>query len=96
MAQYVMSASTGMIAGCATLIGLVKLMEPGRGMSRVDEAASLTAVAFLISAFLAYLTLRARHRPVLQARLERVADIVFLAAMCALAAIGVTFAFDLI
>jgi branched-subunit amino acid ABC-type transport system permease component len=96
MAKYVMSGSTGMIGACATLIGLVKLRESQGSLSRVDEAASITAVAFLVSACLAYLALRTRNRPLLQARLEAIADIVFLGAMLAIVAIGITFAFDLI
>lgn len=96
MAQHVLSGSTGMIGACATLIGLVKLREPFTGLSRVDEATGLTAVAFLISGALAYLSLRTRNRSRLRARLEAAADLVFLVGMIATTAIGVTFAFDLI
>lgn len=91
-----MSASSGMVGACATLIGLVKLAEPGHGLTRVDEYAGFAAVAFVISALLAYLALRSRKRPALQARLEVVADVIFLIAMVALAGIGLMFAYDLI
>lgn len=96
LAERVMGASSGMVGACATLIGLVKLTEPGHGLTHVDEYASFTAVAFVISALLAYLTLRFPKRPRLQQRLETAADTIFLAAMVALALIGVMFAYDLI
>ena len=91
-----MSASSGMVGACATLIGLVKLTEPGHGITHVDEYAGFAAVGFVISALLAYLALRSRRRPVLQLRLETAADMVFLASMVALAGIGLLFAYDLI
>lgn len=96
LAERVMASSSGMVGACATLIGLVKLTEPRSRLTRVDEYAGFTAVAFVISALLAYLALRSRRRPVLQQRLETVADVLFLVAMVALAGIGLLFAYDLI
>lgn len=96
LAERVMQSSSGMVGACATLIGLVKLSEPRHGLSHVDEAAGITAVAFVLSALLAYLALRSKNLPRLNARLETAADLLFLGAMVALAAIGVTFAYDLI
>jgi len=96
LAERVMSASSGMVGACATLIGLVKLTERSHGLTRVDEYAGFTAVGFVISALLAYLALRSRRRPALQQRLETVADVIFLLAMVALAGIGLLFAYDLI
>ena len=96
LAERVMSASSGMVGACATLIGLVKLAEPGHGFTHVDEYAGFTAVGFVVSALLAYLALRSRRRPALQQRLETAADLIFLAAMVALAGIGLLFAYDLI
>ena len=91
-----MSASSGMVGACATLIGLVKLTERGHGFTRVDEYAGFAAVGFVVSALLAYLALRSRRRKRLQQQLETAADIVFLASMVALAGIGLLFAYDLI
>lgn len=96
LAERVMSASSGMVGACATLIGLVKLTERGHGLTRVDEYAGFAAVGFVISALLAYLALRSRRRPGLQQRLETAADVVFLISMVALAGIGLLFAYDLI
>lgn len=96
LAERVMSSSSGMVGACATLIGLVKLAEPGHGLTHVDEYAGFTAVGFVVSALLAYLTLRFPRRPMLQKRLETAADIIFLVAMVTLAGIGLMFAYDLI
>ncbi len=96
LAERVMSSSSGMVGACATLIGLVKLTEGRHALTRVDEYAGFTAVVFVVSALLAYLALRSRRRPMLQARLETVADMLFLGAMVVLACIGLLFAYDLI
>ena len=39
-----------MIGVCATLVGLVKILEARIGPSHVDEYATLTALLFLVSA----------------------------------------------
>jgi hypothetical protein len=97
LAERILGSAGGMVGACATLIGLVKIIEPRHGPSNVDEYAGITAVAFVISAFLAHVALRLPHRrAALQGRLEVVADIIFLAAMVALAGIGVMFAYDVI
>lgn len=96
VALRVLGSSSGMVGACATLVGLVKLMEPRVGESSVDKFAGLTAIAFVISACLANIAIRLERRPALQARLEFAADMIFLAAMLALGGIGVMFAFDVI
>jgi len=96
LAERVMAGSSGMVGACATLIGLVKVTEPRHGLTHVDQYAGMVAVAFVVSALLAYMTLRTRGRPRLQERLETAADLIFLSAMVALAGIGLMFAYDLI
>jgi hypothetical protein len=96
LADRVLSSAGGMVGACATLVGLVKLTELRRGLSDVDEFAGATAVAFVVSALLAHIALRVRKGGVLQARLAASADVIFLAAMVALAAIGLLFAYNLI
>ena len=63
LSERILSTSGGMVGACATLVGLVKLQETAHGVSHVDEYAAINAVAFVISAFLAYLALRSPHRP---------------------------------
>ena len=96
LAERILCASGVMVGACATLVGLVKILEPTRGASRVDEYAGVTAVTFVFCALVAYVTLRLKGRPALQRRLELIADVVFMVAMVALGAIGVMFAYDVI
>ena len=95
VADRVLSSAGGMVGACATLVGLVKLTELRHGLSDVDQYAGATAVAFVVSALLAHVALRVRKGSTLQARLAVSADVLFLAAMVALAAIGVLFAYNL-
>ncbi len=96
LAERVLSTAGNMVGASATLVGLTKLIEPSRGVSSVDDYAGLTAVVFLISVFLAYVSLRLTHRPSLAALIENVADGLFLLGLAALAVIGVMFAFDVV
>jgi hypothetical protein len=76
-----------MIGVCATLIGLVKLAEAKHGSSHVDEYAAMAAVTFLASALTSYLSIRYSNRTRLSFRIERIADVIFLAGL-----IGITLA----
>ena len=96
LSERILSTSGGMVGACATLVGLVKLQETAHCVSHVDEYAAINAVAFVISAFLAYLALRSPHRPKLQERLELVADAMFLFGLTSLAVISIIFAYDII
>ena len=95
LADRVLYSAGGRVGACATLVGLVKLTETRYRLSDVDEYAGATAVAFVVSALLAHVALRVRRGSTLQSRLAVGADILFLAAMVALATIGVLFAYNL-
>lgn len=96
MAERIVTNASGMIGASATLIALVKIVGPRGAVSRVDKYAAGAALAFVIAALLAHVAVRIGHRPGLQRRLEAVADLIFLAALVALAGIGTMFAFDVI
>ncbi|MCI3133033.1 hypothetical protein [Phenylobacterium aquaticum] len=85
-----------MIGACATLIGLVKIVETHKGPSHVDEYAGGAAVAFVLSALFAYLSLRSDQRTTLHHRLELVADTLFILGLVGLGIIGAMFAFEVI
>lgn len=85
-----------MLGACATLIGLVKVIEHGRGPSHVDEFAGGAALAFLLAALFAYLSLRADERGTLHHRLEQVADVLFIVGLIALGVIAAGFGFEMI
>lgn len=95
MAERILSTSGTMVGVCATLIGLVKLTEARRGLTHIDEFAGVTAVLFVFCALLAYLALRSR-RPAWRARLESIADVLFLIGLAILAVLGIMFGFDVV
>jgi hypothetical protein len=85
-----------MIGVCATLIGLVKLAEEKLGPSHVDEYAALTAVTFLASALASYLSIRYSDRPRLSARIEQIADLIFLMGLVGITLVATLFAYEVI
>lgn len=94
--ERIISNSGTMVGACATLIGLVKVVEHGQGPSRVDELAGGAALAFLLAALFAYLSLRTDERGGLHHRLEQVADGLFILGLIGLGLIAAGFGFELI
>ena len=94
--QLILALSGTMVGACATMIGLVKVMEAHAGPSRVDQYAAGAAGLFLFSALFAYLTLRAKIRTPLHARFELAADVLFILGLAAIGVIGGMFAYDLV
>jgi hypothetical protein len=82
-----------MIGGCAALIGLVKL---AGGSSHVDEYAALVSVAFLASALMSYLSIRCADQVRLSARIERIADVIFLSGLVGITMVTILFAYEVI
>lgn len=93
--QILPNAST-MIGICVTAIGLVKIVEGRIGPSHVDEYAALTAVLFLISAILSYISLRLDPESRTGAMLERAADATFMVGLLAVTVIALLFAYEII
>lgn len=95
LARQILPSSGTMIGLCTTLIGLVKVLEPHSGPSRVDEYASLASLLFLTSAISAYIALRhAKHD--LSAHCERVADTAFVGGLIVISGIALFFAYEMI
>ena len=81
-AHEVFATSPHMLALCLTAIGLVKLYTRIRGITTLaDELLAVSCVAFLFSNLCSYLSIRAR-KPAVKIRTERIADFVFMAALC--------------
>jgi hypothetical protein len=78
------------------LIGLVKLAEEKLGPSHVDEYAALTAVIFLASALASYLSIRFSARLELSARIEQIADLIFLVGLVGITLVATLFAYEVI
>lgn len=96
LSRHILPAAGTMIGVCTTLIGLVKIVEERIGSSHVDEYAALAALLFLASAATSYLSMRLAAAQRRSARLERYADICFLAGLTALAMIATLFAYETI
>jgi hypothetical protein len=93
LASHILPVSGTMIGGCAALIGLVKL---AGGSSHVDEYAALVAVTFLASALSSYLSIRYADQARLSARIERIADVIFLCGLVGITMVTILFAYEVI
>jgi len=78
LSKHILPSSGTMIGVCATVIGLVKVLEPDIGPSKVDEYAALASLFFLTSAVASYVSMRNAGKPHAAARYEAVADQCFL------------------
>jgi hypothetical protein len=96
LASHILPVSGRMIGVCATLIGLVKLAEAKHGSSHVDEYAAMAAVTFLASALTSYLSIRYSDRARLSFRIERIADVIFLAGLIGITLVATLFAYEVI
>nr|WP_026191017.1 hypothetical protein [Methylobacterium sp. WSM2598] len=96
LSHHILPAAGSMVGVCATVIGLVKIVEERIGPSHVDEYAGVTAMLFLASALASYLSMRRTTSAVLSARLERIADLCFVLGLACLSLIAVLFAYETI
>jgi len=96
LARHVLPNAATMLGVCVTIIGLVKIAEAHIGPSRVDEFCALTAVLFLVSSVLSYVSLRSVPDSRQERVLERLADTIFLAGLFALTVITLMFAYEVI
>jgi len=96
LATHILPVSATMIGVCVTFIGLIKLAEDRIGWSQVDEYAALVSVVFLASALSSYLSIRYAKLQRMSARIERIADIVFLAGLVGITVVATLFAYEVI
>lgn len=94
--QWILLLAGTMVGACASLVGLSKMVEATRGPAHVDELAGITGAIFALSAFFAYLAIRAPERAPIHRRFEMAADILFAVALISMAAVGLLFAYDVI
>ena len=96
LSRIILPTSCTMIGVCATIIGLVKIVEGRGGPRHVDEYTALVLLLFLGSAMASYLSIRHAKRRRFSVRLEILADIAFLTGLFAIAVIGLFFAYEII
>lgn len=94
--ERILSTAGAMVGVCATLIGLVKVVENNRALSQVDEYAGCNALLFVCSALFAYLAIRTPRRTRTRRLFATAADLLFVSGLVVLAGISLTFAYDLI
>jgi hypothetical protein len=82
---HIFTVSAAMVGVCLTVIGLFKVVAELKNVSTFgDDLLVIDAMAFLVSCILSYYALRSRGR----ARkyiVEKIADAIFLAALCLMA-----------
>jgi len=96
LARQILPSSGTMIAMCTTMVGLVKIAEGRIGTSNVDVYVALLGAAFLASAVMSYIAIRATRNSTLSMRCERVADIMFLVGLASAVFVVALFAFETI
>jgi hypothetical protein len=94
LARHILPSSGTMIGICATMIGLVKLLEGRNGPSYADECGAVIALVFVFSAVLSYLAIRMAARAQLSRVLERFADLSFLLGLASIAGVVALWTFE--
>lgn len=96
LSVHILPTSCTMIGVCTTLIGLVKVAHSVIGPSLVDKYTAISLLIFLLSALLSYFAIRKAQRPAFSARLELLADRVFITGLVSLGVIVAFFAYEII
>ena len=96
IAVHIFTASVAMVGVCLTVIGLFRISNKLRQIGTIgDELLAIDALAFLGSAFLAYLALRHPDRS-RRERIERIADVIFLTALSTMVVVCALIAYELV
>ena len=93
LSSHILPTSATMLGVCMTVIGIVKVVEVGKGSSHIDEVLAINGILFMLSAAFSYLSIRSRRQG---ARLEAIADTLFMVGIGLMAVAGVAFAFELV
>jgi hypothetical protein len=96
LASHILPVSGTMIGVCVTLIGLARIAAARHGTSQVDQYAAIAAITFLVSALTSYLSIRYASRARLSARIEQVADMIFLCGLVGITLVATLFAYEVI
>ncbi|MDB5651382.1 MAG: putative rane protein [Hyphomicrobiales bacterium] len=94
LARHILPSSGTMIGICATLIGLVKILEGQTGPTYADECGAIIALIFLFSAIFSYLAIRTVIRAQVSHMFERIADLSFLLGLTCIAIVVALWTFE--
>jgi hypothetical protein len=90
---HLFTVSAAMVGVCLTVIGLIRVVITlGKIDTVTDDLLSLDAVLFVMACLLSYYALRTRSVKRMH-KIERVADVIFIAAMLLMTAICVLITF---
>lgn len=92
VSYHILPVAATMVGVCMTVISLVQLVPKNAISSWADEILAIDALVFLLSAFLSYWTLRHEQQA---AKIEAVADWLFLIGLSVVGFVSVLIAFDL-
>jgi len=81
-----------MVGVCIMVISIVKSLRPNLENYLIDKALAIDSVLFMLSALLSFSSIRSARS---SARLERWAEIVFLAGLVSMTLITLLFSFEL-
>ena len=87
----------GLRFGDAALrLGLIKVAEIRHGPTRVDEYSAIMGITFLVSALTSYLSIRYSNWTKISARIEQLADVIFLGGLVGITLVATLFAYEVI
>lgn len=92
VSYHILPVAATMVGVCMTVISLVQLVPKNAISSWADDVLAIDSLVFLASAFLSYWTLRHDNQA---ARVETVADWLFLVGLSVMGFVSVLIAFDL-
>jgi hypothetical protein len=93
LSHHILPNSATMVGICIMVISIVKSLSPSLINHLIDKALAIDSVMFMSSAVLSFLSIRAEQY---SARLERWAEIIFLAGLAVMTFITVIVSFEII
>lgn len=90
LSTHILPASATMIGVCMTLLSIGHIGPPGEMRWLIDKLLAMDALLFLASALLSFMSMRAELQ---RARLELLAEWVFMVGLSLLALVGLVLAF---
>ncbi len=96
LSERILSVSATMVGVCLTVIGLVRVADELRKVSSLtDNIVAMDSVVFLSSGLLAYASIRSRKARNRQ-RLERIADMLFIAGLVGMVAVCALLSYEIL
>jgi len=92
LSSHILPTSATMVGVCMTVLSIAKLLEERTRHGIVDEMMAFDSLIFLFSAIFSYLSIRSSHQT---ERLEKIADLAFMAGLMLMVATAFVLAYEL-